>query len=125
MKNMNNKFFAKMTVRLYEGETKCFGPGIARLLHRVEELHSLRSAALSMDMAYSKAWSIIRQAESSLGFSLLNRTVGGRNGGGANLTEEAAELLRTYDAYCREVETYAAALFEEKFSFLQQEKTTE
>ena len=122
---MSDKLHAKMTVRLYAGNEKSFGPGIARLLHRVEELHSLRAAALSMDMAYSKAWSIIRQAESSLGFSLLNRTVGGRNGGGANLTEEAAELLRTYDAYCREVETYAAALFEEKFSFLQQEKTTE
>ena len=107
-----------MTVRLYAGEEKSFGPGIARLLHRVEELHSLRAAALSMDMAYSKAWSIIRQAESTLGFPLLNRTVGGRNGGGANLTEAAAELLRTYDSYCREVEVYAKTLFDEKFTFL-------
>ena len=119
---MNNKLHAKMTVRLYVGEEKSFGPGIARLLHRVEELHSLRAAAISMDMAYSKAWSIIRQAESSLGFSLLNRTVGGRNGGGANLTDEAAELLSTYDAYCLEVDSYAKALFAEKFAFLSQEK---
>ena len=107
-----------MTVRLYTGQEKSFGPGIARLLHRVEELHSLRAAAISMDMAYSKAWSIIRQAETSLGFSLLSRTVGGRNGGGAVLTEEAAELLRTYDFYCAEVETFAKSLFEEKFAFL-------
>ncbi len=116
---MSNELYAKMTVRLYEGETKCFGPGIARLLHRVEGLHSLRAAAISMDMAYSKAWSIIRQAEASLGFPLLNRTIGGRNGGGANLTEEAKELLRIYDAYCCNVNEYAQNLFQEQFAFLQ------
>ena len=110
-----------MTVRLYAGEEKCFGPGIARLLHRVEELHSLRAAAISMDMAYSKAWSIIRQAESSLGFPLLNRTVGGKNGGGAKLTDEAARLLETYDIYCREVNEYAKALFNDKFTFLKED----
>ena len=30
---------------------------------RVRKLHSLRSAAMDMDMAYSKAWTILREAE--------------------------------------------------------------
>ena len=52
---MEKELQLKLTVRLYtEDRTRCFGPGIATLLHRVEEHSSLRSAAASMEMAYSK-----------------------------------------------------------------------
>ena len=50
-----------VTLRLYT-DHKCFGPGVAMLLRRVRKLHSLRSAAMDMDMAYSKAWTILREA---------------------------------------------------------------
>ena len=60
------------------GEEKFFGPGIAVLLHRVEEYHSIRQATLSMGMAYSKAWAIIRRAERELGFPLLDTVTGGK-----------------------------------------------
>ena len=70
------------------GEEKFFGPGIAVLLHRVEEYHSIRQATASMGMAYSKAWAIIRRAERELGFPLLNTTTGGKEGGGASLPAE-------------------------------------
>lgn len=49
-----------LTVRLFCGE-KCFGPGMAQLLRKVQELHSLRAAAMSMNMAYSKAWTITKR----------------------------------------------------------------
>ena len=55
-----------LTVRLYT-DKKCFGPGVAMLLRRVRTLRSLRAAAMDMDMAYSKAWSILRTAERELG----------------------------------------------------------
>ena len=42
------------------------------LMRRVRTLHSLRSAAIDMDMAYSKAWTILRDAERGLGFKLLH-----------------------------------------------------
>ena len=54
-----------LSCRLFT-DAKCFGPGVAQLLHAVQELHSLRAAALSMDMAYSKAWTIIKNSELSL-----------------------------------------------------------
>lgn len=59
------------TLRLYQGNEKAFGPGIASLLELVDRGGSLREAAASMKMAYSKAWQIIRNAEASLGFALL------------------------------------------------------
>ena len=81
-----------------EGD-KFFGEGPARLLHGVEETGSLRAAALSMNMAYTKALKLIKNAESSLGFTLINRTAGGRDGGGSHLTEQGKEWLRRYEQY--------------------------
>ena len=97
------------------GEEKFFGPGIAVLLHRVEEYHSIRQATLSMGMAYSKAWAIIRRAERELGFPLLNTTTGGREGGGASLTAEGQAFLEKYDRFCALVNEHVRADFEEVF----------
>ena len=44
-----------LMLRVY-GEERIFGPGIAELLERVEQTHSLRKATADMGMAYSKAW---------------------------------------------------------------------
>ena len=103
-----------LTVRLFR-EEKCFGPGIAALLHRVQQLHSLRSAAADMNMAYSKAWSIVRQSEEQLGKKLLHSTAGGRNGGGAELTDFAVQMLAAYDAYYQELDEWTWTLFEKHF----------
>ena len=109
-----------ITLRLYT-DRKCFGPGIAMLLRRVETLHSLRAAAMDMNMAYSKAWTILREAERGLGFPLLHSTTGGRHGGGAVLTEEGQRLLAAYDAYERELKEQGQRLFEQHFApFLHQ-----
>ena len=55
---MRNDLHANLTVRIFT-DRKCFGPGVAELLRRVRELHSLRAAAMSMNMAYSKAWTVL------------------------------------------------------------------
>lgn len=104
-----------LSCRLFT-DAKCFGPGVARLLHAVQRLHSLRAAALSMDMAYSKAWTIIKNSEKALGFSLLDSTTGGKGGGGAALTPEGARLLRAYDTFCSRLHDAADELFQEEFA---------
>ena len=115
---MEKQLQLKLTVRLYtDDRTRCFGPGIATLLHRVEEHASLRSAAASMEMAYSKAWRIIRTAEGVFGCKLLSSSIGGKGGGGAVLTEEARRLLSAYDAYVADVTAYSQGKFEEAFGF--------
>ena len=72
---MEQKLTYNLAVRLFSDE-KCFGPGVAQLLHRVQELHSLRAAAMSMNMAYSKAWTITKHAQAALGFPLLHSITG-------------------------------------------------
>ena len=78
---------------------KFFGEGPARLLRGIEEKGSLRAAALAMEMAYTKALTIIKNAEQALGFPLLIRSTGGKSGGGSKLTDEGKEWLERYEAY--------------------------
>ena len=62
-------------------------------------------------MAYSKAWTILREAERGLGFKLLHSTTGGRGGGGAVLTRRGEQLLEAYDLCERELKETAERLF--------------
>lgn len=84
---------------LDENQEKFFGEGPCRLLHAIEETGSLRSAALSMGMAYTKALKILKKAESTLGFPLTARQAGGKDGGGSHLTFEGKEWLQRYEHY--------------------------
>ena len=117
---MDKELHLKLTVRLYsEDDHRCFGPGIATLLERVREHKSLRSAAASMGMAYSKAWRIIRTAEGVFDCKLLNSTIGGQHGGGATLTPQADQLLAAYNTYVADLRSYADQKFVETFGFYQ------
>ena len=107
---MERTFRPVLSVRIF-AEDKCFGPGVAELLRRVKELHSLRAAASSMAMAYSKAWTVIRAAEGCLGYKLLISTTGGKHGGGATVSPEAEKLLAAYNDYCGRVRAFAAEEF--------------
>lgn len=113
--DMEQKLHPVLAIRVFR-EEKCFGPGIAALLKNVQEHHSLRAAAMAMGMAYSKAWTIIKTSEENLGFKLLASTTGGKNGGGATLSPEAARLLAAYDEYCTAVCKFADGEFDRIFS---------
>lgn len=111
---MADKLRYSITLRLY-GEEKIFGPGIAELLEKVDEYHSLRRATMAMGMAYSKAWSIIKTAEQSLSFPLLISKTGGRGGGGAELSEQGRRFLHAYRCFEQTVHDYADEVFEDMF----------
>ncbi|MGA2108686.1 MAG: LysR family transcriptional regulator [Syntrophorhabdales bacterium] len=83
---------------------KAFGEGPDRLLQRVETTGSLHKAAAEMKMSYRKAWLMLRAMEQRLGFTLLERKVGGVSGGGSQLTPAARELMKRYEAFRKEVE---------------------
>ena len=78
---------------------RVFGEGPYRLLRAVEETGSLRAAASSMDMAYTKALKLLRRAEAAAGCPLTERRAGGKVGGGSRLTAEGKELLNNYEIY--------------------------
>ena len=112
---MEQKLTYNLAVRLFSDE-KCFGPGVAQLLHRVQELHSLRAAAMSMNMAYSKAWRIIKRSEELTGCKLLLSRTGGAHGGGACLTQDAEQILSDFTAFRKEVDTEIEKAFKKYFA---------
>ena len=102
-------------VFLDDGGNKFFGEGPFRLLQAVEETGSLRQAAMSMGMAYTKALKILRRAETALGFPLTCRTAGGKEGGGSILTPEGKECVARYDRYRKAWEQANRRLYSEFF----------
>ena len=50
-----------------DNNEKFFGAGPCQLLHMIEETGSLRSASISMGLAYTKALRMINKAEKELG----------------------------------------------------------
>ncbi len=89
------------SLRLYS-EGKAFGPGVAALLDGIVSTGSLRQSALALNMSYNKAWNVLKECESNLGYPLVTRAIGGKNGGGSVLTEEGRRLLKNYRAFCKD-----------------------
>lgn len=104
-----------ISLKLYF-ENKAFGPGMSALLRGVEATGSLQGAAQAMNMAYSKAWKMLKESEKAWGFMLTERETGGRDGGGSTLTPQAVRLLEAYDAFMKETREELDRLFQKHFS---------
>lgn len=68
------------------------------LLMKIQETGSLRAAANSLKISYRKAWGDLKEAERILGYDLVTRQRGGRDGGHSNLTDKGKKLLEAYKA---------------------------
>lgn len=113
---MEQNLHPVLSVRLFTDE-KCFGPGVAALLTLVKTCHSLRAAAMEMGMAYSKAWTILKNAEEQLGFKLLLSTTGRASTAAARqLTEQGEALLAAYARYCQTLRDFAQRQFAADFA---------
>ncbi len=65
---------------------------------------SLHQAAKQMGMSYSKAWRLIRTLEERLGFTLLERKVGGLSGRRVPGNPQGKDLMNHYGRFRRDVE---------------------
>lgn len=74
------------------------GRGRRFLLEAIDRYGSINQAAKEINISYRKAWGNIKAMEERLGFRLIVRQTGGKNGGGATLTDEAKTFLTKYAA---------------------------
>ena len=100
---------------LKEDNMKIFGKGPKTLLLKIDELGSLRMAASTMKLSYTKAWNMILNLEKGLGIKVLEKQIGGKNGGGSTLTKEARVLIEKFDEFEIEVGNSIIELFNKKF----------
>jgi molybdate transport system regulatory protein len=107
----------KVVLKLWlDQHGKAYGDGPHELLKGIETTGSLHKAAAQMEMAYSKAWTLIRILEQRLGFLLLDRTVGGRSGGGSQITPQAKELMVCYSRFREEAKEAMEKIYQKHFA---------
>jgi molybdate transport system regulatory protein len=74
------------------------------LLQAVAETGSISAAAAAMDVHYRTAWQKINEMETRLGQKLVETQIGGRRGGGAQLTLLARELITAFTQFSQDIE---------------------
>ncbi len=72
------------------------GAGRVELLERIDRIGSIHAAAKEMKMSYKAAWERINGMNALADQPLIERTTGGKGGGGSKLTPYAHELIATF-----------------------------
>ncbi|MGZ5208927.1 MAG: TOBE domain-containing protein [Sulfuricurvum sp.] len=75
------------------------GAGRIELLERIDQTGSINAAAKEMKMSYKAAWERINGMNLLADQPLIERTTGGRGGGGTKLTPYARELIATFHRF--------------------------
>src|ERR1700734_1343841 len=106
---------ARLSIRIdFEPSGSALGPGMVELLERIARFGSIRKAAASMEMSYRKAWLLLQGMHKTFGAPMLVTETGGAAGGGAQLTDVATRLLKTY----RTIEKNAASAVDDEIRSL-------
>ncbi|MCI9440114.1 MAG: NTP transferase domain-containing protein [Ruminococcus sp.] len=92
-----------------------FGPGTMTLLKQIDSLGSVKEACARTGISYSKGWKMIRSAEEELGYNIVGRQTGGKNGGAAFLTDKGKRLLLLFEEYEAKVEKAAYEIYDQIF----------
>jgi molybdate transport system regulatory protein len=102
-----------------EGDEGTFiGFGRAVLLEKVREHGSIARATKDMKMSYKHGWSLLKSMERQAGLPVVATSRGGKNGGGATLTETGDKLLTQF---WRMQERFEIFLKEETTQWLKEE----
>ncbi|MDY0254956.1 MAG: LysR family transcriptional regulator [Tenuifilaceae bacterium] len=81
------------------------GDGKFELLLSIEELKSLTAAAEKLDISYRNAWGKLREIEQNLGFAIVDKSRGGKDGGKTTLNAEGKKLIEAYKEFLSEIDT--------------------
>lgn len=80
-----------------DGQT-LLGQGRVQLLEAIAEQGSLSAAAKSISMSYKKAWRLLDEMNKAAAAPLVITTVGGKDGGGAQLTETGQAMVNAFNS---------------------------
>ncbi len=95
---------ARLRIRLVLAPGVMIGPGKADLLEGIRDTGSIAAAGRRMGMSYKRAWMLVGALNGFFATPLVESSRGGRNHGGAHLTETGERVL----AHFRALESRAA-----------------
>jgi len=73
------------------------GDGKWQILKAIEKHGSLTAATKALGITYRRTWSDLKKIEDYLGFALIEKVRGGRNGGQTTLTKKGRSLINAFD----------------------------
>jgi len=89
---------ASLSVRISLEPGGRIGPGKIDLLEEIAACGSISGAGRAMAMSYRRAWELVEEMNSMFAGPVVERQVGGKNGGGATLTPLGLALVTRYRA---------------------------
>ena len=93
------------------------GGGKTALFLAVDRLGSIQRAAEEFGMSYRHAWGAIKKIEQRAGFKILDRRLGGKDGG-AQLTPKGKEFIRKVDSLLKDLQGIVEKRFKQKIEGL-------
>jgi len=90
------------------------GGGKAALLRAIDRLGSIQGAADEFGMSYRHAWGAIKKIEKRAGFKIVDTKLGGKEGGGARLTEKGKAFVDRVDSLLSDLNSMVAKRFKQK-----------
>jgi len=75
------------------------GDGKWKILKAIDEHGSLKAATEALGITYRRTWGDLKQIEEDLGFLLLEKTRGGKDGGQTQLTLKGKKLVEAFDVF--------------------------
>ena len=98
----------RTTLRLDFDQSRRLGPGKIALLEAIARTGSISAAGREFGMAYRRAWLLTDEVNHMFATPLVIARGGGRNGGGATLTELGRKVVRLYRSAEAKVRTSAS-----------------
>tara|TARA_R110000782_G_scaffold182437_1_gene272608 strand:+ start:12837 stop:13214 length:378 start_codon:yes stop_codon:yes gene_type:complete len=91
----------KLKIQIYRGGEIAMGPGKADLLDAIMRAGSISAAGRLLGMSYRRCWVLVEVMNRCWRLPLVETLSGGRNGGGAHVTETGQQVLAYYRALQR------------------------
>jgi molybdate transport system regulatory protein len=87
---------AVLSLRIDFAEGRRLGPGKVLLLEAVHEHGSISAAGRAIGMSYKRAWDLVDEMNRMFAVPVVESKSGGKQGGGATLTELGQRVVGTY-----------------------------
>ena len=101
----------KVRLRIDFDDLHAVGPGKIALLERMRDCGSLSQAARELDISYRRAWQLLDSLNTSFNEPVIVTSVGGKGGGGSEITKLGLALIDTFRALEKEVTSLAQRSF--------------
>ncbi len=112
---MAMKYDVSFRLWFYTGDDKFLGKGRVELLERIDRTGSISAAAKEMKMSYRQAWQMVEEMNERSSHHLVEKQLGGKNGGGTFVTETGHRAIAVF----HEMEEKVRKFIEQESSKLQ------